>query len=72
MVDFSRVSWKNYNYWAILALDILLLIFWLPSFALVATAVAGGVVCTFYDCYYMTDTFFSCLAVVAALGGAEL
>lgn len=72
MVDFSRDSWKHYNYWAIMALDILLIIFWLPSFALVATAVSGGVICDYWDCYYMSDSFFACLAVVAALGGAEL
>lgn len=75
VVEFSRDAWKGYNYWAVLALDIFLLIFWLVSFALTAAeaAVVGDeVFCTAYDCFTMTDVYIACLAAVAGLGGVEL
>jgi hypothetical protein len=40
-----------YNYWAILGLDIFAIIFWLISFALLASEVAGYSVVTYYDNY---------------------
>lgn len=72
VVEFSRDAWKSYNYWAILSLDIFMVIFWLVSFALAAAEVAPGIVCDGWDCYYMTAAFFACLAAIAGLGGVEL
>ncbi|KAI0007202.1 hypothetical protein F4779DRAFT_593054, partial [Xylariaceae sp. FL0662B] len=48
---------KFFNYWAILGLDIFLVIFWLISFAILAAQVAGGFVyysnsSDYYDDYY--------------------
>ena len=68
-----------YNYWAILALDIFLVIFWLCSFALLAAQVSYlfiyGVDYSYYDSYYFsgaTLTWLSCLATAAGLGGVQL
>jgi hypothetical protein len=43
-----------YNYWAILGLDIFAVIFWLISFALLASETAGWSIVTYYydDCDY--------------------
>lgn len=81
VVEFSVDSWKGYNYWAILALDIFALIFWLISFALMAAQVApfadgfttcGVYVCTTYALEGVYLTLFACMATVAGLGGVEL
>lgn len=76
VVEFSRDAWKSYNYWAILSLDIFLLVLWLVSFALMAADVApwadGNAVCDYWDCYTMGSVLFACLAAIAGLGGAEL
>lgn len=70
-----------YNYWAVMSLDILLIIFWLSSFALMASQVApfmqGSTYCYYGYCttYRLTGgdlTFASCMAAVAGLGGLEL
>lgn len=70
-----------YNYWAVLGLDILLVIFWLSSFALMASQVApfmnGETYCYLGYCetYRLTGTdktFADCMAAVAGLGGLEL
>ncbi|KAI0126866.1 hypothetical protein BJ170DRAFT_421668 [Xylariales sp. AK1849] len=70
-----------YNYWAILALDIFLVIFWLISFALLAAQVApymgGYSYCDYWgDCYTesLSDaqmTYAACLAAAAGIGGLE-
>ena len=75
---------KLYNYWAVLSLDIFLLIFWLISFGLLAAdaaaifAYGSG---TYYS--YSTDSYYSgglegvalawaaCLAGAAGLGGVQ-
>ncbi|KAI1454861.1 hypothetical protein F4805DRAFT_301625 [Annulohypoxylon moriforme] len=74
---------KAFNYWAILGLDIFLVIFWLISFALLAAQVAAGFAyyheySDYYDDYYdlsSYDTAFKtyggCLAAAAGLGGVE-
>lgn len=74
-----------YNYWAVLALDIFLVVMWLASFALLASQVSAlfaVVNNTYYDSY--SDTYYkyasdaittawvSCLAAAAGLGGLEL
>jgi hypothetical protein len=43
-----------YNYWAILGLDIFAIVFWLISFALLASEVAAYQIVTYSanDCYY--------------------
>lgn len=73
-----------YNYWAVLALDILLVIMWLSSFALLASRVAAIYALGTYYNYY-TGNYYAgstltgiaggwaaCLAAAAALGGVEL
>lgn len=77
VVEFSRDAWKGYNYWAVLALDIFLLVFWLVSFAIMAADIApfGDTreVCDIYGyCLIMGDILFACLAAIAGLGGLEL
>lgn len=73
---------RLYNYWAVLSLDIFLLIFWLISFAIlgaqVSAAFADTVACDYYtgycDVYSLGDggvIYFSCLAAAAGLGGAQ-
>ncbi|KAI1384332.1 uncharacterized protein F4822DRAFT_66914 [Hypoxylon trugodes] len=74
---------KAYNYWAILGLDIFLVIFWLISFAILASQVAYGFAVydsysDYYDDYYdISDykaaymTYGGCLAGAAGLGGVE-
>jgi hypothetical protein len=68
-----------HNYWAILALDIFLVIFWLSSFALLAAQVsylfAYGIDYGYYDSYYFSGAalaWISCLATAAGLGGVQL
>ncbi|ORY70205.1 uncharacterized protein BCR38DRAFT_319823, partial [Pseudomassariella vexata] len=70
-----------YNYWAVMALDIFLLIFWLISFALLASQIApvfdSYTSCDAYDycySYSLTDAeliYAACLAGAAGLGGLE-
>ncbi|KAI0014885.1 hypothetical protein F4780DRAFT_766481 [Xylariomycetidae sp. FL0641] len=70
---------KAYNYWAILALDIFLLIFWLISFVIVAlnSAYVFYETASYLDYYYYDDaaesgaTLGSVLAAAAALGGID-
>ena len=70
-----------YNYWAALSLDIFLTIFWLVSFALLASQVAplmgDQTYCTYSYCYsYSLEgeslVFAQCLAAAAGLGGLNL
>jgi hypothetical protein len=65
-----------FNYWAILALDIFLVIMWLSSFALLASEVSYFFSYTYSYSYYYSnnlDTIFaSVLAAAAGLGGLEL
>jgi len=72
-----------YNYWAVMSLDIFLVIFWIASFALMAAQVApfmeGYTACDYYSGYcstYALDgidlVFGACMAAVAGLGGLEL
>lgn len=70
------------NYWAILALDIFGIVFWIASFALLASQVApwmdGVTICDYdYDCatYALVGTELivaACLCAAAGLGGVEL
>jgi hypothetical protein len=46
---------RAYNYWAILAFDIILFIFWLVSFAL--CAVAGAFWLAYYGADYYSDYY---------------
>ncbi|KAM0288077.1 hypothetical protein ACHAQH_000145 [Verticillium albo-atrum] len=71
---------KIYNYWAVLALDIFLVVFWLCAFALLASQVAfvfsGATYCDLYDCYSTEPTglyfvFAACMAAASALGGLQ-
>ncbi|KAI5925065.1 hypothetical protein F4810DRAFT_660819 [Camillea tinctor] len=73
---------KSFNYWAILGLDIFLVIFWLISFAVLAAQVATIFALydgynDYYD-YYGYDgvgtavlIYAACLAAAAGLGGLE-
>ncbi|TDZ13468.1 hypothetical protein C8035_v004272 [Colletotrichum spinosum] len=66
---------KIYNLWAVLALDIFLLVFWLCSFGLLASQSAflfGSAVCDYYGyCYSYSVVLSSCMAAAAGLGGLE-
>lgn len=74
-----------YNYWAVLALDIFLVIMWLASFALLASEVGTFLSITsstyydyYSDSYYTTGlttgvkTWAAILAAAAGLGALEL
>lgn len=73
---------KVYNYWAVLALDIFLVVFWLSSFGLLASQAAylldSSAVCDYYGyCYSSAPTgvyliFTACMAAAAGIGGLEL
>ncbi|EFQ25329.1 hypothetical protein CGRA01v4_02715 [Colletotrichum graminicola] len=78
VAEFS--SPKAYNYWAVLALDIFLLFFWLCSFALLAAQTVylfDGSYYDYYGRYYIADIsdigviFPSCMAAAAGIGGLE-
>ncbi|KAK0733584.1 hypothetical protein B0T26DRAFT_27676 [Lasiosphaeria miniovina] len=74
-----------YNYWAILGLDILLIIMWLSSFALLASEVnewyssvghltAGQNVCNGVTCSKVQQSYIAapaCLAAAASFGAVE-
>ncbi|KAM0335375.1 hypothetical protein ACHAQA_000420 [Verticillium albo-atrum] len=71
---------RIYNYWAVLALDIFLVVFWLCAFALLASQVAfvfsGSSYCDLYSCYSSEPTglyfvFAACMAAASALGGLQ-
>ncbi len=69
---------KIYNYWAVLSLDILMVIMWLSSFALLASAVAVWASLTsgyYVGYYYYTSTYskawVGALAGAAAIGAIE-
>ncbi len=85
MADFG--SPKIYNYWAVLSLDIFLLIIWLSSFAVMAAEVApfiqeaayyaGTYSCDGYTCADNTISteawaVLDSMAAVAGVGGLEL
>ena len=80
VAEFS--SPQIYNYWAVLGLDILLVIMWLSSFALLASQVAtiysyaGSVYYDYYGYSYgglgAASAWAGCLAAASALGGVEL
>lgn len=77
-----------YNYWAVLSLDVFLLVFWLISFALLASDAAllfayindYSEECDDYTgyCYTVSDynsaytTYAACMAGAAGIGGLEL
>ncbi len=68
-----------YNYWAVLSLDIFMVIMWLCSFALLASAVAiwASFVDTYYVGFYLYEDGYSkawigALAGAAAIGAIEL
>ncbi|KAK6948856.1 hypothetical protein Daesc_008927 [Daldinia eschscholtzii] len=74
---------KAYNYWAILGLDIFLVIFWLISFAILGAQI-GSAFALYYSyrslygsLYEASDydvtinTYGGCLAAAAGLGGVE-
>ncbi|KAK4216547.1 hypothetical protein QBC37DRAFT_86991 [Rhypophila decipiens] len=61
-----------YNYWAVLGLDIFMVIMWLSSFALLASQVAIWMAYVSVNYYYSGDKIvISCLAAAAALGGIQ-
>lgn len=66
----------SYNYWAVLALDIFLLIFWLISFAYLATEISFLSTYTYlcnggYDICTVSDLYQACVAAAAGVGGVE-
>jgi len=74
-----------YNYWAILGLDIFAIVFWLISFALLASEVAAYQIitdtCFLGYCYKKRDvalakrslyTYRNAMAAASGLGGLEL
>jgi hypothetical protein len=66
---------KLYSYWAILALDIFLVIFWLCAFAILAAEVSYIFILA-EDAMYLDSTgvmlaWASCQAAAAGLGGAQ-
>ncbi|KAK7430208.1 hypothetical protein QQZ08_003183 [Neonectria magnoliae] len=72
---------KLYNYWAVLALDIFLLVFWIISFALLTAqtvffwSVTSGY-CDYYTCYYGSLSgsalvYGAILATACGLGALE-
>ncbi|EEY17684.1 predicted protein [Verticillium alfalfae VaMs.102] len=71
---------RIYNYWAVLALDIFLVVFWLCAFALLASQAAfvlsDTAYCDVYDCYSSEPTglyfvFAACMAAASAIGGLQ-
>ncbi|KAF9878592.1 integral membrane protein [Colletotrichum karsti] len=71
---------KAYNYWAVLALDCFLVVFWLCAFALLASEAAYvfalGAYCDYYvDCYASTRAALliisACMSAAAGVGGLE-
>lgn len=64
---------KSYNYWAILVLESILVLFWLITFALTALfAAAAGFASDYYDGESeIITSLFACMAVAAALGAIE-
>jgi len=75
----TMVNTQFYNYWAILGLDIFAVVFWLISFALLASEVAGlddivNAVCDYYTGVCTNsgvETYPHALAAAAGLGGLE-
>ncbi|KAK2005807.1 hypothetical protein LZ32DRAFT_499596, partial [Colletotrichum eremochloae] len=66
---------KAYNYWAVLALEIFLLFFWLCSFAVLATQAAYLLGASVYhpssSLEYIGVIFGSCMAAAAGIGGIQ-
>ncbi|KAM7222914.1 hypothetical protein V8F06_001812 [Rhypophila decipiens] len=61
-----------YNYWAVLGLDIFMVIMWLSSFALLASRVAPSMAYIGSSFYYSDyKIVVSCLAAAAALGAIQ-
>ncbi|KAL9095373.1 MAG: hypothetical protein Q9165_002244 [Trypethelium subeluteriae] len=66
-----------YNYWAVLAFDIFLVIFWLITWPWVAALAGDIAAATTYDDYYVysdgyiTSTYWALLAVNAAAAGVN-
>ncbi|KAH7155407.1 hypothetical protein B0J13DRAFT_225163 [Dactylonectria estremocensis] len=81
MVIANQSAHQLYNYWAVLSLDIFLVIFWLISFALLASQTAylwavGGSYCDYYSCYYGSLSgsaliYGAILATACGLGALE-
>ncbi len=83
---YHLVAWfgpaNAYNYWAVLALDIFLVVMWLASFALLASEVAylGYYSYSSYSYYsyysysysYASFVFWYTMAAAAGLGGVQL
>ncbi|KAF3017897.1 hypothetical protein E8E14_013212 [Neopestalotiopsis sp. 37M] len=65
---------QSYNYWAVLALDIFLLVFWLIAFALLATE-TYIVSAYYYSCVsglcYVTELGEGIVAAAAGVGGVQ-
>ena len=82
VAEYSALS--LYNYWAVLSLDILLVIMWLSSFALLASQVAAlfAYTSSSYDYYGGYTSYYglsgygyivvACLAAASAVGAIEL
>jgi hypothetical protein len=72
---------QAYNFWAVLALECFAILFWLVSFALLASEV-NEIRCLTFGCfdyaYYKrsllgtANTFYNTMAAVAGLGGLQL
>lgn len=60
---------KSYNYWAIMALDIFHVLFWLISFGLLA-AQAAALFVLGDDYYYSDSDYFNTLGAIAAAAAA--
>ncbi|KAF6828723.1 integral membrane protein [Colletotrichum musicola] len=64
---------KAYNYWAVLALDIFLVVFWLCGFGLLASEAAYLFVIDSYYYYSSTSIVIlsSCMSAAAGVGGLQ-
>ncbi|KAL0935099.1 uncharacterized protein CTRU02_209690 [Colletotrichum truncatum] len=63
---------KAYNYWAVLGLEIFLVVFWLCAFALLASEAAYIFArCTYYSCYDWATTLSACMSAAAGVGGLQ-
>lgn len=76
---YHLVAWfgapEAFNYWAVLALDILLIVMWLASFSVVAAHIAPWM--QYYGSYlYLTSTYeqawWTGLAAASGMGGLNL
>jgi len=73
IISASNCAPAAYNYWAILSLEIFCVLFWLISFAVLATNVvySNSAVCDYDECIVegLSDAGYAALSTAAGLGG---